>query len=84
MKLTLTLNDFDMMNDTEAVINALSADGQIVMSVMIDFEGQHSITTDVMIKDGLPHYSQARIILAASDLLDAVFTGEELITKIEV
>lgn len=87
MRLTLATN-FEADTDNFAEITAALPSGMPALLVRIDFADEHKIEhkishfpTEHAI---LSHNSIARVILAASDLIDSFFTGEDAPSAIEV
>ena len=89
MLLTLTTNfqpdyDADDADDADCTeVLACTADGQAVMRVKIDFTETHSISYELLAAD-LTHQSIARVILAASNLIDSFFIDADSVWGVEV
>lgn len=84
MLLTLSTN-FDLENDdTHAEFIAALPDGRPAMIVNIEFKDDHKITHSATEHATLSHPSIARVILAASDLLDSFFVDGDSVWEIEV
>lgn len=83
MLLTLSTNfSIDSCDATEVV--ACDAQGRGVMRVRFNFDEFHPMSYDLLDEAGLMHQSIARVILAASDLIDSFFIDEEPVYEIEV
>lgn len=91
MLLTLTTN-FQPDHDAEgaevlaciAEVLACGADGKAIMRVKIDFAEFHALGYELLDEAGLMHQSIARVLLAASDLIDSFFTDAEPVWEVEV
>lgn len=84
MLLTLSTN-FDLENDdTHAELIAALPDGRPAMIVNIEFKDDHKITHRATEHATLSHPSIARVILAASDLLESFFVDGDSVWEVEV
>lgn len=84
MLLTLATN-FQPDHDAEgAEVLACAADGKAIMRVKIDFAEFHSLSYELLDAAGLMHQSIARVLLAASDLIDSFFTDTETVWEVEI
>ena len=90
MLLTLATNyqpdyDADDADDAECIeVLACTADGQAIMRVKINFAEFHSLSYELLDAAGLMHQSIARVLLAASDLIDSFFTDTETVWEVEI
>lgn len=89
MLLTLTTNfqpdyDADDAGDADCTeVLACTADGQAIMRVKIDFTETHSISYELLNAADLTHQSIARVILAASNLIDSFFVDADSVWEVE-
>lgn len=83
MRLTLATN-FEADTDNFAEIIAALPSGMPALLVRIDFADEHKISHFPTEHAVLSHNSIARVMLAASDLIDSFFTGEDAPSAIEV
>ncbi len=90
MLLTLSTNfqpdyDADDADDAERTeVLACTADGRAIMRVKIDFTESHQISYEILGAAKLTHQSIARVLLAASDLIDSFFTDADTVWEVEI
>lgn len=90
MLLTLSTNfqpdyDADDADDAERTeVLACTADGRAIMRVKIDFTETRSISYELLNAADLTHQSIARVILAASNLIDSFFVDADSVWEVEV
>ena len=87
MLLTLTTNfqpDYDADDADCTEVLACTVDGQAIMRVKIDFTETHSISYELLSAADLTHQSIARVLLAASDLIDSFFIDADSVWEVEV
>lgn len=87
MKVTLSL-DFNPDHDAVAAVT-VKRGIEPIMVITFHFcaganRNEHEITTKVLQEGGLAHYAQAKLILAGSELVDSIFSGEDVPSVIEV
>jgi hypothetical protein len=87
MRVTLSLN-FNPDSDSVAVVTVKHRT-ETIMVITLDFcagasQNEHQIITQVVQEGGLAHYAQAQLILAASQLIDSIFTGQNAISTIDL
>lgn len=87
MKVTLSL-DFNPDHDSAAIVTVKSGI-EPIMAITYCFNAgpgsnEHHIIAQTFNGGELPHYTQAKLILAGSELVDSIITGKDAPSTIEL